>query len=551
MSRSWLLNTAWMLACSREAVRFHRATRRVAETQAEVLAAILRANHDTQFGRDHHFARLRTPADYQRDVPPSRYEDFDALIRRITDGAPAVLTREPVTLLEPTSGTTGGEKLIPYTASLRKQFQRAIAAWIADLFRARPAVRRGRAYWSLSPALGPRRRTAGGIPIGFEDDAAYLGVLEQMAVRRLLVVPPGVARLADLEAFRYLTLFCLLRAADLTLVSIWNPTFLTALFSRFEEWQDRLCADIALGSPRPPVPLCDRLAPRWKPDANRAAALASIFRSGAATPEKLRRAWPGLSLISCWADAGAARFLPELRSLFPGVEVQPKGLLATEGVVSLPLVGREGAALAIRSHFFEFEETESPDGCFRLAHELDRGGRYWVVLTTGGGLYRYQLRDEVEVVGFFRRCPLLRFLGKSDRVSDLVGEKLAEAHVQTVLDRLFAAARQQPSFALLVPVLGRPPRYRLYVQGPVCDPARLTAGIQTGLEENPYYRHAVAFGQLAPAELCVLGSDGPPAWSIYERQRLQRGQRCGAIKPAALDAWTGWPELFEAAARPS
>ena len=77
-----------------------------------------------------------------------------------------------------------------------------------------------------------------------------------------------------------------------------------------------------------------------------------------------------------------------------------------------------------------------------------------VVLTTGGGLYRYQLRDEVEVVGFFRRCPLLRFLGKSDRVSDLVGEKLAEAHVQGVLDRLLAAAELQPRFALLVPVFG-------------------------------------------------------------------------------------------------
>ncbi len=248
MSTAWLLNTAWMLSCAREAARFHRATRRVAETQAELLAAVLRANRDTQFGRAHDFGRIRTPRDYQRAVPPSRCEDYEDRIKRIADGERRVLTREPVTLLEPTSGTTRGEKLIPYTAALRRQFQRAVAAWIADLFRARPALRGGRAYWSLSPALGPPRRTPGGIPIGFEDDAAYLGALEQVAVRRLLVTPPSLARRADVDAFRYGTLYSLLRAADLALISVWNPTFLTALFHRFEEWQDRLCADVARGS---------------------------------------------------------------------------------------------------------------------------------------------------------------------------------------------------------------------------------------------------------------------------------------------------------------
>src|SRR5207245_7561134 len=97
-------------------------------------------------------------------------------------------------------------KLIPYTATLRRQFQRAVAAWVHDLFRRRPAVRNGRAYWSISPAFGPPRRTAGGLPIGFDDDAAYLGTLERWAVRRVLAVPAEVALLADLETLRYSTL---------------------------------------------------------------------------------------------------------------------------------------------------------------------------------------------------------------------------------------------------------------------------------------------------------------------------------------------------------
>jgi hypothetical protein len=261
-------------------------------------------------------------------------------------------------------------------------------------------------------------------------------------------------------------------------------------------------------------------------------------------PEKLRLAWPRLGLISCWADAAAAHCLGETRALFPGVEVQPKGLLATEGCVSLPLLGRPAPVLALRSHFFEFQPPDEAAAC-RLAHELDRGGRYRVVLTTGGGLYRYQLRDEVEVVAFENQCPLLRFLGKADRVSDLVGEKLAEPHVRAVLDRVFKARGLAPLFALLVPAPGPPRRYRLYLQDArVAEWQEASAALEAGLCENPYYRHAVRMGQLAPSEVWFLNPEGESAWRIYERRCLARGQKAGGIKPTALDPWTGWPDEF-------
>ncbi len=543
---AWL-NTAWMLKCSVERGAFHRATCQVARTQERVLHAILRANRGTEFGVRYGFDRLEGPREYQERVPLSTYADYAEPIRRIAAGEVSVLTRAPVRLLEPTSGTTGGEKLIPYTATLRRQFQRAVAAWVADLFWHRPGVRRGRAYWSLSPALGGARRSVGGIPIGFEDDAAYLGDLEKAALRRLLVVPSALARIPDLEAFRYATLLCLLRAGDLTLVSIWNPTFLTALIAQLEEWQELLCADLQHGLFRPPGPVPETLTRTLsRRDPRRAVAVRSILRLHLPLAERLRALWPRLALISCWTDAGAARFLPELRAFFPAVEIQAKGLLATEGCVSFPLTDRPGAVLAIRSHFFEFAESNSPTR-LQLAHQLDRGGRYSVVLTTGGGLYRYQLHDEVEVVGFENECPLLRFLGKRDRTSDLVGEKLSEPHVRAVLDRVFVTHGVTPCFALLVPVEGPPPRYRLYFQGDQAfhaDPA-LQADLEAGLAENPYYRQAVGLGQLAPMEVEVLDPDQEPAWRVYERRCLVLGQKAGNIKPTALDPRPGWTEVFQ------
>jgi hypothetical protein len=208
------------------------------------------------------------------------------------------------------------------------------------------------------------------------------------------------------------------------------------------------------------------------------------------------------------------------------------------------LLGRPAPVLAIRSHFFEFEENAGEQRP-RLAHELDRGGRYRVVLTTGGGLYRYRLGDEVEVVGFERQCPLLRFLGKADRVSDLVGEKLAEAHVRGVLDRACADNGLSPTFALLAPDAAALPHYVLFVQGIAPERAEfLRAAVQARLEENPHYRYAVGLGQLAPLVIEVLPATVGPAWLVYERQCLARGQKAGAIKPAALDPWTGWRQVF-------
>ena len=62
-----------------------------------------------------------------------------------------------------------------------------------------------------------------------------------------------------------------------------------------------------------------------------------------------------------------------------------------------------------------------------LAHELELNKQYEVVLTTSGGLYRYKLRDIIEVMGFDEGVPLFRFVGKAGYISDLF--EIGRAHV--------------------------------------------------------------------------------------------------------------------------
>ena len=141
-------NSAWLASCIPEYLRFRRALGRVREEQERVLHEILRKNELSEFGRRHEFAKIRTAREYQRRVPLRDYEDYRDCVNRIAEGAPRVLTEEPVRLFEPTSGSAGAAKWIPYTSSLQNEFQRAIRAWVAGLFLTLPAS-------CLVPHIGP------------------------------------------------------------------------------------------------------------------------------------------------------------------------------------------------------------------------------------------------------------------------------------------------------------------------------------------------------------------------------------------------------------
>jgi GH3 auxin-responsive promoter len=239
-----------------------------------------------------------------------------------------------------------------------------------------------------------------------------------------------------------------------------------------------------------------------------------------------------------------------LGKLFPQTAIQGKGLIATEGFISFPLTGRDDAALAVRSHFLEFLPVDSAGRIDRkhprFAHELDRGQQYSVVLSTGGGLYRYALHDLIEVSGHFHCCPMIRFLGREGYVSDWFGEKLNEAHVSRVMRNVFKELAISPSFAMLAcDTEQSSPSYVLYIDAVELDDALKQAAanqIEAGLQENFHYHYARQLGQLSA--LRVFHAEG--AAQAYMAANIRNGRRAGDIKPLALDKRNVWARVFQA-----
>ncbi len=518
--------------------RFVAALEEPERAQAEVLAEILRANRASEAGRRYAFEELRSPQEFAARVPLQQHEDLAGPLARIRAGATGVLTAARVERLLPTSGSSGARKLVPCTRALRTQFQRGIGPWLVDLF-ARPALRAGRAYWAVSPALPeepapPEESRA--LPVGFADDGEYLGRLGRALLERGLAVSGAVRHVHAPEAFRYTVLLQLLAARDLALVSIWHPSYLTLLLRALPAHWERLLADLAHGSFRPPgvlpEPLQRQFAARLRPAPARAAELAAL---GPDAPAAL---WPDLALVSAWGDAAASGALAELRALLPGVEFQPKGLIATEAFVSLPFAGAR--PLALRSHFFEFLE---PGGRARLAGELVAGGEYTLVVTTGGGLYRYKLHDRVRVEGFLARTPALAFLGKEDGIVDRCGEKLSDAFVAGALERVLAGANAR--FALLAPAARAGQEgYALFLECEAELPG-LARALESELGANPHYEWCVRLGQLEPVRVVRVG---PGAHAAYLERARATGQKLGDVKPAALSARVDWERWLPAPA---
>jgi hypothetical protein len=532
-------NGLLLLSCLPSWLAFRFAVRFPRSTQRRVRRRLIRRNTGTEFDRRVGLRRLLDESN-TTSTTLFDYADYRDDIAAVTAGRPNVLTSEPVLLLQPTGGTTGGTKLIPFTRSLGREFRAALNPWLFSLLTRHPGVLAGRHYWAISPTT-PFTAPAGSVvPVGFVDDAEYFGALRGWLLRQLLAVPPEVRLISDHPVWQYVTLLFLLRDRSLSLLSIWHPSFLTTLMAALPTLGPRLARDIRAGRVGTDLALPEDLRRafdrRMAPDPTRADEVLAC----ASRPDAGKALWPRLAIISCWTDGWSAQSVGALAAIFPGVAIQGKGLLGTEGVVTLPSGPAGTRVCAVRSHYLEFADAEN--GAIRRLWELAEGRRYSVALSTAGGLYRYRTHDLVEVTGFMHGTPCLRFVSRDNAVCDLVGEKLALEHAERVLADVASRSGLTARFLMLAPApTGR--GYVLLVEADMTGETaeRLREGVEQGLSANFHYAHALRLGQLAPLRLVRVGPDAAGAC----RARLRsEGRRDGDIKLLALRNETFWESVL-------
>jgi len=84
-------------------------------TQNKVFQELIRQAKDTQFGVDHHFNQILSPADFAQQVPIRDYEGLKNYVDKVVKGEENVLWKGKPLYFAKTSGTTSGAKYIPLT----------------------------------------------------------------------------------------------------------------------------------------------------------------------------------------------------------------------------------------------------------------------------------------------------------------------------------------------------------------------------------------------------------------------------------------------------
>jgi hypothetical protein len=85
------------------------------ETQQKVLQSLIKQATKTKFGKDHHFEKIKTFADFAQYVPVRDYEELRPYVDLVVQGKEDILWKGKPIYFAKTSGTTSGAKYIPLT----------------------------------------------------------------------------------------------------------------------------------------------------------------------------------------------------------------------------------------------------------------------------------------------------------------------------------------------------------------------------------------------------------------------------------------------------
>ena len=544
---------------------------------------------------------------FQNKIPIVNYEDIKEFVEKEKSGENNVLLSDKIKLFELTSGSTSDVKYIPYTEKFLKSYMNGVFSWIYNLYQNNKRLFIGSSYWSVSPILKREAVTSGGIRVGIEDDTSYFDKVSAFFLNKLFTVPKEIKNIQNMEDFLLITAVFLLLSENLAMISVWSPSFLMISLDFIEKNHKVICqivksedlgaeffADKNLGNKKYFQIIQKKYRKLW--EKSRSKFLINYFekyeknilskndktqnleiteknneneiiaenknletKSGNKIVENFvdySVIWEKLSLVSCWADSDSYEIFIKLKEKLnfdkknTNLKFQGKGLMSTECIVSFPLENvKNGSVAAYNSFFYEFIqvsdnklENRSP----KLLDELELGERYCVVVTTNAGLYRYNTNDIVEVTGFYHKIPIVKFVGRINNFSDIVGEKLKNSFVEKQVLTTLEENNIKSEFLLFAPVKNETEGifYTLFLEikkdGRKFNWKQIENEINSSLCKAFHYEYAYKLGQLGKVRVFLIEKDGLKTYTAEKSKK----QKIGDIKYRLLDKNFGWENKF-------
>lgn len=509
---------------------FVRKTRKTAIVQGQFLRSLLKVHEETQFGRDYSFSEIKTIEQFQEKVPILAYSGYANYVERIAKGEQNILTSDPVVYFNQSSGSTGKQKLIPVTKRVRKVRSRVTQQALGFMVDA--AIKRGLPIGKmlLTTSIQIRDRTSGGIAYG----TSSVGDLRNMdfLYRQIFVHPYDALKPVDSLARNYVCLLFALRNPEMRVIGANFPILALQLADYLERYALYFIEDLETGKLASWLKIEPEvrqiLEQQWSAAPQRAAELRSILqRSGTLTP---KMAWQNLSWIIT-ARGGTSNFYFERFSQYFGDTPIFGGIYAaseaTFGIYED--FNSDGTILAIDSGFFEFipsSEWEEQQPKTVLAHEVKVGEYYRILVTNYSGLYRYDIGDVVEIVGFYEQAPIIVFRHRMGGLLSATSEKTNEFHATQVIQQLQQEFNLSlANYCITLSENEIPPHYLLNIEllpnYPLNNPEKFLAEFDKKMQQaNVSYEDKRRNNILPPPRLRILASG---SFATVRQRLLQKG----------------------------
>lgn len=522
---------------------FEKATLDTAGAQQRVLRELLQYAADTVFGREHSFNEIRSYEDYKARVPILDYEDHRPYIARHQKGEPDVLFPGKPLMYNCSSGTTSEPKLLPVT---KFNFERSIKdrskLWLYSVMRHFPGVYDGKCVSVVSTHQDGT--TEDGTPFG-----AVSGLIRKNLppfINLTHTAPYDAMLISDHTAKTYTLCRFSLAEEHVTLIITGNPATVLNLAVKADAWKEDIIRDIRDGTLKADLKIEPHiraaLEARLDPAPQRALALEALVRQhGQLRP---RDYWPDMKLLHMWTNGNTGLMVPKLWDWYhKDTPTLDFGYVSSEILsTDVMIPGHGGSVLAIENGFYEFMpmddmDKDDADKRFFMAHQLEKGGRYFIYVSTFSGLYRYDINDVIEVVDFFNTAPVIKFLFKGKGMTNMLGEKLSEAQFIEAVG--LAAKRTNTKHDFFIGYADMSAfRYKLYIEfletHTEAEKEEFARNVDDALcEVNIEYDAKRKTERLHGLEIVDMGKD---FFSRFRDLRLDEGALEGQIKWLQLSA---------------
>ncbi|MBR5437811.1 MAG: GH3 auxin-responsive promoter family protein [Clostridia bacterium] len=405
-------------------------TSRPREMQEKVLKKIVKRNGNTEFGKKIGLGKIKSVAEFQKNMPYTTYDDYYEYVERMQNGEKnLIIKRRPVRYCS-SSGSVGKPKIMPKCGAdlwiMQCMGFSGTTGCAAKWFRKR-GMKFPKQIGNVAIVLTGHRlkdgkmcNGAGQIPISYLKPIAPF----------FLTTPNDFMYPVDEASVNtsYFHLRFALQRKDVTYLGAMVITLLTTMFDYLELNWEMLCHDIETGTIDPSVKCPDELRKKWekklKPMPERAAEIRRECEKGFDTPIA-PRLWPKYHWSYGMVGSNLKFYVDKLRKHIGDAPIHNMGYAAAEGYMAIPTeLNATDYVLLPQSVFFEFIPVDDPD-CERplTMDEIEVGKDYELVVTNRSGLCRYRIEDVVRVTGYYKKTPKVEFLYRNNLAMNIANEK--------------------------------------------------------------------------------------------------------------------------------